>query len=191
MADKNVDNLITALQEINVLVGEWYENNLPKIGDLIEDLLITAYLTGREAAEDYLEYRLETEADIDLLNKALNLKIEGETYRDRINKYLEEGGTAYDFTRIAETEFHRMYNTGLVDGGNEIGYETGEYITKTWVAVMDDRTRDQHAYLDGMTIPLNDLFYTYECDSSYAPGMFVKAYLDVNCRCVLTLSKFN
>ena len=187
MADRNVDNLITALQEINVLVGEWYETDLPKIGDFIEDLLITAYLAGREAAEDYLEYTLETEADIDQLDKALNLKIEGETYRDRINKYIEEGGTAYDFERIAETEFHRMYNTGLIDGGNEIGYQNGRAINKTWVTAGDDKVRDTHEYLEGMIVPLNNPFFTFDGDSALAPGGFSKAENNCNCRCTVTL----
>lgn len=188
MADRNVDNLITALQEINVLVGEWYETQLPKIGDFIEDLLITAYLAGREAAEDYLEYTLETEADIDQLDKALNLKIEGETYRDRIDKYLENGGTAYDFTRIAETEFHRMYNTGLVEGGGEISAITNTVVNKTWVTAGDDRVRDTHDYLEGMTVPINEPFFTYDGDFAMAPGDFAKASNNVNCRCTTVLS---
>lgn len=188
MTDKHIDNLIIALQEINVLVGEWYETDRKQLGDLIETLLITAYLEGRSAAEDYLDYALDTELNLEQLDKALNLKIEGKTYRDRIDEYVEEEKLP-EIVRVAETDYHRMYNTGLIDGANEIGYQTGEYITKTWVTVMDDRTRDQHAYLDGITIPLNDLFYTYDGNSAYAPGGFDTAEMNVNCRCVLTLNK--
>lgn len=187
MADRNADNLITALQEINVLVGEWYETQLPKIGDLIEDLLITGYLMGRSAAEDYLDYVIDT-APVDRLDNALNLKIEGETYRDRIDKYLENGGTAYDFTRIAETEFHRMYNTGLVEGGEEISAITNTVVNKTWITAGDDRVRDTHDYLEGMTVPINEPFFTYDGDSAMAPGDFTKASNNVNCRCTTVLS---
>lgn len=187
MTDKHIDNLIIALQEINVLVGEWYETDRKQLGDLIETLLITAYLEGRSAAEDYLDYALDTELNLEQLDKALNLKIEGKTYRDRIDEYVEEEKLP-EIVRVAETDYHRMYNTGLIDGANEIGYQNGSYIYKTWVTAGDDKVRDTHEYLEGITIPLNDEFYTFDGDHALSPGGFIKAVNNVNCRCTLNLN---
>lgn len=188
MTDKNIDNLITALQEIHVLVSEQYEADPKKVGDFIEDLLITGYVMGRQASEDYLDFVLDTKPDFEQLHKALNLKIEGKTYRDRVDEYVENGGSVAEIIRVAETDFHRMYNTGLIDGGNEIGYHTGQNINKTWVTAGDDKVRDTHEYLEGMTVPLNEEFYTFDGDHSEFPGGFEKASNNCNCRCVCILS---
>lgn len=188
MTDKNIDNLISALQEINVLVTEEYEKDPKNVEDFIDDLLIAGYLAGRQAAQDYLDFTLDAEPDFESLDKALNLKIEGKTFRDRVNEYVENGGSVAEIVRVAETDFHRMYNTGLIDGGNEIGYQTGQNINKTWVTAGDDKVRDTHDYLEGMTVPLNEEFFTFDGDHSEYPGGFEKASNNVNCRCVCILS---
>lgn len=184
MADKNVDNLITALQEINVLVGEWYETQLPKMGDLIEDLMIIAYLSGRETVAEELDYQPERQVNLDRLDKALNLKIDGKTFRDRIDGYLEDGGTPYDFIRIAETEFHRMYNTGGYDTAVDAGAST-----KTWNCMNLPTSRDSHRYLDGMTVGMDEAFYTYNGHSAMYPHDFNEPSEDINCLCWLTYNK--
>ena len=166
---------------------EEFEANKPNVGEFIGLLLISAYLSGRAAAEDYLDYKLDTPLDIDALDGSLNKVIAGKTYKERIDEYVENEGTVDEIVRVAETEFHRMYNDGVIDGANEIGYQTGEMITKTWVTAGDEKVRETHSYLEGMTIALNEMFYTFDGDSAYAPGGFSKAENDVNCRCVLIL----
>lgn len=58
-------------------------------------------------------------------------------------------------------------------------------ITKTWVAVMDDSTREAHADADGDTVGLEDLFNVdgedleYPGDDSGSPGN------TINCRCTV------
>lgn len=187
MTNAQIQKFIAELQEINLLVSAEWSANKQNVGDLIETILIAGYLSGREAAEGYLDYVIDTGADLAALDGSLNKVIAGKTYKERINDYLENNGSVDEVIRVAETEYHRMYNDGIIDGANEIGYRTGEYITKTWVTAGDDKVRDTHEYLEGMTIPLNDMFYTFDGDSAYAPGGFSKAENDVNCRCTLLL----
>jgi hypothetical protein len=52
----------------------------------------------------------------------------------------------------------------------------------------DDRVRDPHVYMEGMTVGLDDEFYTYTGDTTKYPGGFGVPELDINCRCYITLS---
>jgi hypothetical protein len=54
---------------------------------------------------------------------------------------------------------------------------------------MDNRVRDTHFYLEGMTVDINDKFYTYDGDSAYRPGGFEKAENNCGCRCLLMYSR--
>ena len=60
---------------------------------------------------------------------------------------------------------------------------------KTWHTMGDNKVRDTHAPLDGVSAPINGQFYTWDADSAPAPGQFEKADNNVNCRCWLTFSK--
>lgn len=53
--------------------------------------------------------------------------------------------------------------------------------------MMDDRVRDTHSYLEGMEVPYNARFYTYDGDSAEAPGMFSLPENNINCRCVVEI----
>ena len=53
----------------------------------------------------------------------------------------------------------------------------------------DEKVRDLHDYLDGMTIPIDAEFYTYNGDHAYYPSQFGVAEEDCNCRCWVTFSK--
>lgn len=72
-------------------------------------------------------------------------------------------------------------------GEKETAYD-GSPLAKTWVTMLDEKVRDTHQYLEGMTIPLDDEFYTYDGDHAQAPGGFTAAQNNVNCRCQLDIS---
>ena len=56
---------------------------------------------------------------------------------------------------------------------------------KRWVAILDDRTRDTHFYLDGTEVPLDAYFYSYSGDKALYPHGFQTAAENCNCRCDL------
>ena len=114
--------------------------------------------------------------------KAVNLEIRGETFRDRVETQVEalsEDG----LLRIIDTEAHRDYNAGVYDAAEE----SGQKVSKRWSTVGDDRVRDTHDYLEGAVVGLKDRFYTYDGDSALYPGDFALPENNVNCRCWITL----
>ena len=116
-------------------------------------------------------------------DKAVNLEIKGETYRDRILAQLDEDSLE-GILRIIDTEAHRDYNTGVYDAGVKSGV-TG--LRKQWQTMMDDRVRDTHSYLQSMIVGMDDKFYTYDGDSARFPGDFEMPENNVNCRCGISL----
>lgn len=84
-------------------------------------------------------------------------------------------------TRTARTAMTAAENAGRIDSYNR-AKGMGIRLKKQWLATMDDRVRDSHAWLDGMSIPINDTFPN-GCDYPGDPG---GAPEDVyNCRCSL------
>ena len=88
------------------------------------------------------------------------------------------------FRRMIEAESNRCWNTGLMEAGRG-----AEGLMKTWETMEDNRVRDSHEILEGVTIPYDDEFITFGGDSALAPGMFEEAQHNVNCRCWLSLHK--
>ena len=117
-------------------------------------------------------------------DKTVNLEIEGETYRDRIQTQLD-ADSLEGILRIIETEAHRDYNTAVYEAGRE---SNTPGLRKKWVTMMDDRVRETHDYLEGAVVGIDDLFYTFDGDSAYAPGGFDDPSNNVNCRCYITLA---
>lgn len=149
--------------------------------DYMEFVLCLVYAYGWKDAEEIVGIVPFRDG---LDDKAVNLEIDGETYRDRIVQQLDEDSLA-GVLRIIETEAHRDYNTGVYDAGTESGVK----VRKTWATMMDERVRDTHSYLEGMTVGLDDKFYTYDGDSARFPGDFSLPENNVNCRCGIVLVK--
>lgn len=152
-------------------------DELTVIEDEVTDALIEAYIQGVRDARRQLD--LDEEFDIDLLglDEALNLEIAGRTYLQRIR----DGS---DIEVVLDTESHRMYNTGMMNAAKGI-----PGVMKTWHTMEDDRVRDQHYFLEGVTVPYEDYFHTFDGDYGLFPGGFQTAENNCNCRCVLTLSR--
>ena len=161
------------------------------IMDSVLDILIIAYVFGNEAANTMLE----TDKPIDRheLEFAVTKEVAGETWVDRVSKYIEEG-TADDIIRVAETDAHRIYNEAIYNVGasvqeEEIANGVEQPIYKTWETMRDDRVRDTHDVLEGTKIPFNQKFYTYSGASAFRPGEFGVPEEDIGCRCRLRLSR--
>lgn len=94
----------------------------------------------------------------------------------------------YDLSRLAETEAHRVLNEAILDSALDYAEKNPEKtVMKTWATMLDDRVRETHDYLEGVTVPADARFYTFDGDSAMAPGGFGKAENNCNCRCVLRI----
>ena len=148
--------------------------------DYMEFVLCLVYAYGWQDAEEIVGIVPFRDG---LDDKCVNLEIDGETYRDRVLQQLELASLA-GILRIIDTEAHRDYNTGVVEAGRESGIPG---LKKRWGTMMDDRVRDEHSYLEGVTVGLEDRFYTETGESTLFPGGFGVPELDCNCRCFVTL----
>ncbi len=157
--------------------------------DDVFDILVLSYVYGNRAANIDLDsdiYKVDTER----LGDTVYRKIDGKTFSDRIKEYAtetDENGNLTDkaveeINRVIETESHRCYNEGMFEVAEMAG------ANKTWVTMLDDKVRDSHAFLEGVTVGWNERFYT-ENDSALYPGGFSTAAENVLCRCELILSK--
>ncbi len=110
--------------------------------------------------------------------------VDGDTYPQisrRIKDKLE--GDAGKAIRIVRTESTRIYNTAQFDSIQK-AEEQGVKMTKTWISSGDDRTRDSHADLDGVTVPIDEPF-VIDGDEGMFPGDFSEARNVINCRCTV------
>ena len=150
---------------------------LERFCDYMEFVLCLVYAYGWKDAEEIVGI-VPFKDGLD--DKAVNLEIDGKTFRDRIT----EDSTVDEVIRIIDTEAHRDYNTGVYDAAKGSGKEG---IKKKWLTMMDNRVRDTHDYLHGTVVGLDDYFYTYTGERAKFPGQFGSPEEDCNCRCFVTL----
>lgn len=156
--------------------------------DLVLFLLEEAYINGtHDAAEqinDLVGYRaLDDTFDVDRIDAVINKRLaDGKNWRDRLREHFDDGAEVETIMRVLESESERDANTGSLDKARESGLG----LTKTWNTMLDDRVRETHSYLEGITVGLEDRFYTSDGDSAYSPGDFTLPENNANCRCYLT-----
>lgn len=148
--------------------------------DTVEELFEMDYFYGVTDIAEQLGKKLEP--DYKAMEKSINKKIEGKDYRQRIREYMESG-TSADIARVIGTDAHRIYNDAMYDQAVRNGAKN-----KTWHTMQDPRVRDEHQYLEGVTIPIDAEFYTADGNHTLYPSQFGVAELDIGCRCWLTYS---
>ena len=146
--------------------------------DELLDLFLLAYATGNIVTNENLSGNWQPSAED--VEEVVNEKVSGKTWKDRVKDYFANGGNVDDLIRIAETETHRIANTSALRTAREDGATM-----KTWATMLDDRVRETHDYLEGMTVSIGDDFWTFDGDHASAPGLFSLAENNVNCRCEL------
>lgn len=149
--------------------------------DELLDLFLLAYAMGNSVTNDNLSS--DYEPSVDDVMKVVDAKVAGKTWRERVRDYFSSGGTGADIARVADTEMHRIANVAALETARRAGATE-----KTWVTMLDDRVRDTHDYLEGITVGIDDDFITYDGDHASAPGLFELAENNVNCRCELLFS---
>lgn len=158
------------------------ETDLEDIIDELLDFFLLAYANGTAAAN--ADLGTDIEPTIEDVQRAVNDAVAGETWRERVERYYREGGSEFDITRIAETDMTRIYNTAVLDVADKVSNPT---TMKRWNTMLDSKVRDTHAYLEGMTVPYDRDFFTYDGDHAKAPGMFSNPSENCGCRCVIEL----
>ena len=153
-------------------------------GDIIDDLmdiLILAYTRGNRDANEMLN--LDVALDVNRMDEAINYMIGGKTFEDRAREHIrnEDAGRLIS---LAESEYHRVYNTA----GYDTAEASGKNVQKTWITMLDDRVRETHDFLEGVSVPISERFYTIDGDSALYPGGFELAENNCNCRCILAYS---
>ncbi len=150
------------------------------LSDEVLDLLIMAYVYGTDAANEMLG--TDYEPDMDEMRSAIEVKIDGKDFRQRVSEHIAEGRPDLIGT-VADTDSVRVYNTAALNTAIKAGATN-----KTWHTMEDERVRDTHDPLDNVTVPIDAYFYTYDDDKAVQPGMFSKVENNANCRCWLSFS---
>lgn len=148
----------------------------------VRDILEDAYLLGYFDCGYELRDPPGRVADESKMSKLLTVKYEGLDTDDRVAECVIDRDESR-LHKILDTEWHRMYNGGGHDRAEEVEEDEDVQIWKTWNTMRDPRVRETHRPLEGIRIPLNRLFYTWDGDSAPYPGAFRLAENNVNCRC--------
>jgi HK97 family phage portal protein len=113
---------------------------------------------------------------------------------EALAKVTREGPTFSKLTRAVMDVFERAdreraeviartETTRAAGFGSQRAMELGNVERKTWISSRDNFVREQHAELDGQTVPATEPF-NWEGNEAMYPGGFSKAALSVNCRCI-------
>lgn len=136
-----------------------------------------AYVFGTDDVSKSLNE--EIKPNTDKMNESVYKKIEGKTWVERIG----EATTQEELERIFITESHRCFSDGQWDSAE------GRATHKTWVTREDERVRDTHWFIDGLTVGIDEYFYTLDGDRAMRPYGFELASNNINCRCYLEYSR--
>jgi len=161
------------------------ENKQEEEEDIIDemlDLYLLAYAQGNSITNANLSS--DWMPPVDDVMKTVDEEVAGKTWRQRVEDYFSSGGTGDDLIRIVETETHRIANQAAFDTAKRAGATK-----KTWHCSMLPTSRDTHIYLDGVTAPIDGVFYSFKGGSTQFPGQWGIAEEDVNCLCWLTFDK--
>ena len=182
--------------------------------DEILEMLIMAYMFGNESANTMLfgpdivdtidpdEPNRPVRIDVDDMNKSVFKDIAGKDWEQRVSEYYDsDSGTVDEVIRVVDTDMNRVYNDSVLDVGEKANAgrvewsnddlpvpDTKNRVMKTWLTMADDRVRDTHDYLEGMTVPVDGRFWTFDSDYARYPGDFQLPQNNINCRCRISLS---
>lgn len=173
-----LNTLESYLEKIVTFPGVNYDED--EIVDSVLDLLIISYANGYDATNEMLD--IVQKPDADKMRETIYKDIAGKNWEQRVRGYLEQGDLD-GVLKVADTEFHRIYNQAVLTSAQE----SGRSVSKMWSTMMDDKVRETHDYLESVIVPLNEKFYTFDGDSAMFPGDFELPENNCGCRCVIEL----
>ncbi len=180
------------IRKFRVETRPLYRQMVQEAGDAaLEEIgLAAAFNVGATAAARFIEQRVQrfaTEVNAttwDMLKESLSAGLEGgeglPKLIDRVEAVMGDRIASSGET-IARTE-----TIGALNGGKLEAWRQSEVVVgKTWLASLDDRTRETHAAAHGQTVKLDEDFDVGGC-SGQAPGQTGCAEEDIDCRCTMT-----
>ena len=169
-----MNKYLLGFDEVNRLAEKFsVETELEELFEILYTVMYDAYIRGYEPEEHKVEPPRE-----DLIELLIFFKYDGKDPFDLLEEAYKDKDTVRIKT-IFDNEYHRMFNAGAYDYGKE------HCDTKKWVTMNDIKVRDTHYYLEGIEVPVDAEFITYDGDAALYPGGFSNASNNVNCRCVL------
>lgn len=190
--DEVISSYLTAFDELNVLTSTSYQmaggDYSARVNQIVDDVLsflINAYALGIRNAGIMLDHKLSV--NVDKMQDAIFLVIEEQTFADRVADHVG-GNDLGGLKNLVESEYHRVYNAAVYDGGKDYVDNIGFGVNKNWITVRDDKVRETHSYLEGQSVPLKEEFFTFDGDHAAYPGGFTKAENNAGCRCIVRLT---
>ena len=178
--------MILPFDEVDALIAEARERSASgkidteELIDEVLDLYITDFVFGTNAAAEMLG--IDITPDMEEMQSSIEKKFDGKGFRDRLREYAPSNDIEA-IVKVIDTDSTRIFNEGILSAAQKAGATK-----KTWHTMRDEKVRDTHSPLEGMTIPIADEFYTWDSDRAMAPGEFALPQNNVNCRCYLTVS---
>lgn len=174
-----INRYVRLLDELNVLTGVEAIKKLSK-EDFFE-LLIDAYMEGFVG----VQYGLGASNKLNYKDAAniTNKVYDGVSIGQKFDEYTAQKDYGHLKT-LVESEYHRAYNIGGYDCAKQSKNDQND-IQKVWLTMLDDKVRDTHIYLDGVSAPIDGYFYTFDGDYARFPSDFQKAQNNANCRCII------
>jgi uncharacterized protein with gpF-like domain len=125
------------------------------------------------------------------VNKIIERGFTDDLTVQEVRSFIEQSSTFQESRakNIATTETTKAINAGYVNAASDLENE-GVKLQKRWLSVQDDKVRDAHVELDGVTIGVNEVFNSEGATAS-APGEFGVEGQDINCRCTLEFIETN
>lgn len=110
--------------------------------------------------------------------------LQGESIGDMAERIARTMG---EYDRRDSVRYARTAMTGAQNAGRHDGYERakrmGIPMKQTWIATLDNRTRDAHRELDGQTVEVEEPFEVDGYEIRYPGDPDAPGYLIWNCRC--------
>ena len=178
---------------------EQRKDSAESLGEIFTWLLALVFTYIQEGVYDYTEAIVEAQrAYTDLVGNTDGLEVSDyflnnhipSTVMNTVGTMLNDPEKMFNFTvdrarLIAENEANSMWN----DSEFEEALLAGK-THKTWHAIVDKRTRDDHRFINGKTIPITEPFEVGD-SLMYFPrdeSLGASAEQIVNCRCSVSYS---
>lgn len=159
--------------ELNIVRYELLFSGVDEAKKTFADTLFDAYVEG------FVSFGGDANLSYDKAVAAIEKSYEGVSIYDTMAEYVATSNLS-EIERLLVSEYHRVFNRAAMDAAKSNGRSK-----KTWVTVGDDKVRETHDFLDGVTVGIDDEFVTYDGDSAQYPGDFALAQNNANCRCWL------
>ena len=177
-----INALETYLRRVQTEQGTIKKLDPKDVSDSLLDILIISYMAGTAQANESKGAKGTYTPKVADMESSLYKQYDGKNFADRVADYIFADDVE-SIVRVIETDTHRVYNDGAITAAKGLGLKT-----KTWQTMMDDRVRDPHWVLQGVTVGENEEFFVDGASTQY-PGGFGVPELDISCRCWLEFDK--